>query len=341
MRRSPGTLIATAGALAMLALLPATVLASGPKPAVEEESAANVTATDATLEARVDPGSGEDGFSLETTYEFFLESPWCGTRGTGFCEASGGVLVYKGVLPSGSKPQLVSVDLASVGHALSPSTTYGYRVVASNEVGEAFGGEKVFSTLAPPPTGAPAVDSVSVSHLTPTDATLEAKLDTEGQATMYEFLMWWTPCAVCEDIAIFKIPLPSGLLLPSFVDQSVSLDLNSVGVTLQRGAGYGYSVRAANGSGSTEVPWRMFEPPVGVIDPPGPTVTPGPVGNEPAVPPGGGGQQTTSGASSSPTVGGLAPAGVQAKRSDPKPTPKHKKHRKHRHHRTKAARRRV
>ena len=49
---------------------------------------------------------------------------------------------------------------------LSPDTTYGYRVVATNEVGEAFAEEKTFTTL---PGKAPVIESVSISHLTPTD----------------------------------------------------------------------------------------------------------------------------------------------------------------------------
>ncbi|HWX45826.1 MAG TPA: hypothetical protein VNY52_10955 [Solirubrobacteraceae bacterium] len=309
-------------------------LADGPKPAVESESAANVTATDATLEARINPGSGEDGFSLATTYEFFLESPWCGTHGPGFCEASGGVLVYKGVIPAGSAPQLVSVNLASVEHALSPDTTYGYRVVATNEAGEAFGGEQTFTTLTTPPAGAPAIDSVSVSHLTSTDATLEAQINTEDEATLYEFLMWYSPCAECEDIAIFKLDLPFGLLTPSSLDQSVSLDLNSVGVTLRQGAEYGYSVIATNVDGSTEAQWKTFEPPV--LDPPGPTVLPGPVGNEPEVPLSGG-QHTTTGTPAAPALSGAGHTGTSSMTGVGKPKPKHGKHHKRKHHDTKAA----
>ena len=168
--------------------------ADGPRPMVESESASSIAETDATLEAQINPGSGEDGFSLATTYEFFLESPWCGSRlPFGSCEAVGGKLVYEGTLPAGSTPQTVSVDLASVGQVLSPDTTYGYRVVATNEAGEAFGWEKVFTTL--PGGKAPVIESVSVSNLTPADATLEAKIDTEGLTTLYSFQMWSSPCS--------------------------------------------------------------------------------------------------------------------------------------------------
>ena len=148
MWRSPSMSIATVGATVLLAVLPATALA-GPAPTIESESASNITTTDATLEARIDPGSGEDGFALETTYEVFLEAPSCFSYGFGACEASGGVQIAKGTLPAGSSPQLVSVDIANVWHQLAPGTLYGYRVVASNQAGTVFGVEPelTFATL--------------------------------------------------------------------------------------------------------------------------------------------------------------------------------------------------
>ncbi len=340
MRRSLRWLIATAGASLAFAVLPATALADGPRPAVESESASSITETDATLAAQINPGSGEDGFSLATTYEFFLESPWCGSRlPFGACEASGGKLVYKGTLPAGSAPQMVSVDLASVAQTLSPDTTYGYRVVASNEVGEAFGGEKTFTTL--PGGKAPVIESVSVSNLTPTpiDATLEAKIDTEGLTTFYAFTMWSSPCSKhgvgCE--VIQDVPLPCcGVLFGSFVGQSVSLDLKSAGVTLGGGE-YGFSVTATNQEGSTEANGGVFEVPPGVIDPPGPTVKPGPVSNEPEVPLGGE-QHTTSGTTSPPpSPAGAGLPSVPAKVGVVQTKPQYGKHHKHKHHHTKAA----
>jgi hypothetical protein len=333
-------------------VLPSAALAGGPRPAVEGESASSITATDATLEAQIDPGSGEDGFSLATTYEFFLESPWCGSfRSFGACEASGGKLVYKGVLPAGSAPQLVSVDLAGVEQTLSPSTTYGYRVVASNEAGEAFGGEKTFTTL--PGVKAPVIESVSISHLTPTDATLEAKIDTEDLETEYAFQLWSSPCskkgAGCELIREVKLPT-GGRLYGSLKPQSVSLDLNSAGVTLGGGE-YGFTVVAANKEGSASAFGGVFEAPPGAIDPPSPGPSPGvsppaPTGGGPSASPtsgspsalsNGGGQQAGAGTPSSPvlqvssSLGGLPNTGTE------KPKPEHGKHHKLEHHGTKAA----
>jgi hypothetical protein len=348
MRRSLRWLIAMAGASLALAALPVTALADGPKPTVESESAANVAASDATLEAQINPGSGEDGFSLATTYEFFLESPWCGSFFPfGGCEASGGVLVYKGTIPAGTTaPQLESVDLVSVGRKLSPGTTYGYRVVARNEVGEAFGGEKTFTT--PAEGKAPVIESLSISNLTPTDATLEATIDTEGSSTFYEFLMWSSPCSKhgdgCELLA--RVPLPFGVLTGSFVPQRVSLDLNSgAHVTLGPGE-YGFSVRAIDAGGETEAPWQNFEAPEEVAKPLGPAASPGPVSTEPTVPLGGGQSDGSAGTPPKATNAftgtpsknvGEAKRGAKGRYRKSK---HNKKHRKHKPHKAEAGRRR-
>jgi hypothetical protein len=337
MRRPFRWLIATVGALLVFAVLPAAVLADGPRPIVESESASNITESDATLEAQINPGSGEDGFSLETTYEFFLESPWCGSLiPFGACEASGGKLVYKGVLPAGSAPQLVSVDLASVAQTLTPDTTYGYRVVATNEAGEAFRGERTFTTL---PGKAPVIGSVSISHLTPTDATLEANINTEGLRTTYEFHMWSSPCSKhgdgCE--LIMEVHLPCcGRLFGSFEDQTVSLDLNSAGVTLGGGE-YGWWVTADNGAGETEARGETFEAPPGVVDPLAPGVQPLS---------GGGGQpplsnngDQSSGSTTTPAhvLHVTSPLGGTLKTGTSKQTGKHKHGHKHKHHGKKTA----
>jgi hypothetical protein len=353
MRRSTGKLtLAMVGAALLLLLAAATALADGsggPKPTVESESASSVTKTDATLEAQINPGSGEDGFSLATTYEFFLESPWCGSfHPFGGCEASGGKLVYKGVLPAGSKPQLVSVDLASVAQVLSPSTTYGYRVLATNEVGEAFGGERTFMT---PPVGkAPVIESVSISHLTPTAATLEAKINSGDLKTEYAFQLWSSPCskkgAGCE--LIVDVPLPTGAsLYGSSEPQTVSLDLNSAGVTLDEGE-YGFSVVADNEDGPAsafggvfEAPPGVIDPPLGASNPPGPTALPGPTGPTPSTS-NGASQPAESGTTSSTTLGTSSPLGAFAAKTGAgsgKPKAKHGNHHKRKHHGKNAAKR--
>ena len=69
-------------------------------------------------------------------------------------------------------------------------------------------------------------------------------------------------------------PLPSGLLLGSFIDQSVSLDLNSAGVTLQPGGTYFYSVSATSTAGTTESPVQRLTTPEDGVEPLSATTSP-------------------------------------------------------------------
>ncbi len=110
-------------------------------PTVKLESASQITASDATLEATIDPMGSE-----ETTYEFFLEAPSCASDGVGHCEASGGVPIFKGSLPAGSGTQTVSIDIATVWHKLTADTIYGYRVVATRGIAANSGQLETFAT---------------------------------------------------------------------------------------------------------------------------------------------------------------------------------------------------
>jgi hypothetical protein len=138
---------------------------------------------------------------------------------------------------------------------LTAGVTYHYRLVASNADRTVFGNEASFTV-----GSSPLVDSVSLSGLTSSDATLEAQIDTEGLPTTYAFHMW-SSCAhqQCEDM--MNIPLPSGSLLGSFIPQSVSLDLASASVTLRYGQEYGWGITATSAAGQTSMSGGVFEPP--------------------------------------------------------------------------------
>ncbi len=138
---------------------------------------------------------------------------------------------------------------------LTVGVTYRYRLVASNANGTVSGHVARFTVGSPP-----VIDSVSLSHLTSTDATLEATIDTEGLSTSYAFDMW-SSCAHERCEYIREIPLPSGTLLGSFLPQSVSLDLNSASVTLNYGAEYGWGITATSAAGHTSMSGGVFEPP--------------------------------------------------------------------------------
>ncbi len=350
MRRPFRWLIATAAASLAFAVLPAAALATFP-PVIEWTSAWNLTPTDATLGAGIETNGLYTGyeFQIDTNASYDFTQFDCPFSLPGFAECesitvgeplpAGLVEPSPAYLRAGLGRQSVSLNLASVGAILQPGTEYHYRVLASN------GGQTVVSpdqTFTTPPAGrAPVIESVSISHLTPTDATLEAQIDTEGLSTSYEFQLWSSPCshkgAGCE--VIVDVPLPTGLLLGSFIPQDVSLDLNSAGVTLGRGE-YGFSVVAANQEGSTSEFGGVFEAPLGVIDPPSPGVLPpAPTGGGPSGPPAGGGQPGGSGTPSLPALQTSSPLGGSSKTGTEKPKPEHGhgKHHKRRHHGTNAA----
>jgi hypothetical protein len=343
--------------------VPPTTASADLAPTIESESASHITALDATLEATINSQGAEHGvyyqfqlLSGASEYLPELECPIEGfPAGSSLCL---GLHSEPGALPIGhvhgaSQGEVVHLDLLTAGAKLQPGTTYHYRVIAARalltedtiawEEPIVYGSDQTFTT---PPAAAPVIDSASISHLTPTDATLEAQIDTEGLPTIYEFELWSSPCshhgAGCE--LIVPIPLLPGLLLGSFVDQSVSLDLNSVGVTLGEGE-YGFSVRATNVAGSVSSGSQIFEAPPGVVDPPPPASQP-PSSNQPSTALGepstalGGGQPidhpSSSPAPASPSSSGVAPApplGTSAgsaagKRGSHKPRAK-----RHRHHR--------
>ncbi len=326
-------------------------------PTVEAESASHVTSTDATLEATINPQDAERGalyqFQLVTEPSRYLTEFTCPAAHRVFCALEGRLSgegeegLPLGTIDAGVDGQGASLDLAHAGVTLKPGTTYHYRVITARfqqeEEGPGWEGPIVDGpdeTLTTPAANGPVIESLSISHLTPKDATLEATIDTEGLSTSYEFQLWSSPCSHhgdgCE--LLVDIPLPTGLLLGSFVPQVVSLDLNSVGVKLEGGE-YGFSLAAANKDGSTTKSGGVFEPPeehVGV--PLGSTGSPTPTG---LTPPSSGASQSTGSSSSSPTTPGTSSAlGTSSKTGagtmgGGKPKAKHGKH--HKHHRTKAA----
>jgi hypothetical protein len=235
----------------------ATARAASP-PSIESESATNITATDATLEAQINPGG------LETSYEFRLETPECEEM-VGPGAIVGCKLVGTGTILAGSSIQTVSTDIAEAWEDLSPNTTYLFAVFATNSAGPASGHhEGRFETASAAP---PSIESEAASNITATDATLEAQINTEGLETTYTFYLQEEgppclkadpPCMVLEKA---PIPLPSGTLLGSFLGQSVSLELNSAGVSLAPGATYKYWVMATSGAGTTKGQPQTFTTP--------------------------------------------------------------------------------
>jgi hypothetical protein len=98
-------------------------------PAVESESIADVTAESATLQAQVDPGGSE------TTYHFEY----------GTSEAYGQSTPESSPIGSGGSGVPVAVNI----QGLRPASTYHYRVVARNALGQTDGADSTFMTQGP------------------------------------------------------------------------------------------------------------------------------------------------------------------------------------------------
>jgi len=314
-----------------------------PLPLIEDESVSHVTSTDATLEAQIDVEGLKHGADYQfqivenpSEYASELICPSTRPQGHEICVGpqSPGVAPI-GFVPSDEagplKSSPVSLDLAGAGITLKPGTTYHYRVLAARSVQTedtiqwegptVYGPDQTFTT---PPAGiAPVIESVSLSHLTSTDATLEAKIDTEGRSTLYQFELRINLCPYSECVGYEDIPLPSGLLLGSFVGQAVSLDLNSVGASLAPGV-YEYALSATSSGGHVESQWQTLIP--AVLDPPGPGAStqsgagPPAASSEGGQPAGSGGADQPASSGGSSSTSGMGVLGAQTgKASEPKP----------------------
>jgi hypothetical protein len=249
-----------------------------PVPSISGESVSHLTQTDATLEAQINPQGDQAGdhyqFQLvKDPNEYALEilCPKGPFPQTEVCIGTHS----ESALPIGRvcgscerlAPQFVQLDLAGAGVTLQPATTYHYRVIAARAVQTedtiqwepppVYGPDQTFTT----PPSPPVIEGESVSHITPTDATLEAQINSEGLETTYEFYLQEAPLCLdfgCEVPEHEPIALPAGKLLGSFVGQSVSVELNSAGVTLNPGADYRYWVTATSAAGPTRGQTQRF-----------------------------------------------------------------------------------
>jgi hypothetical protein len=246
-----------------------------PAPVVESESTSSVSASDATLEAQIDPEGQAVYYQFQVVanpdeYASEIEcSPQQGPLSCGIASIPGALKI--GYLPAGSEAKTVSFDLAHAGMTLASRTTYHYRVLVAPAVqtedttewaGPPVDGlDRTFTTSTAGP--APKIESVSLANLTSADATLGAQIDTEGLETTYEFKLWSAPCfsrtQACDVIQV--LPLPSGKLLGSFLSQTVSLDLASADAHLIPGGEYEYSLEATSAGGTSESAPQMFTVP--------------------------------------------------------------------------------
>jgi Fibronectin type III domain len=269
-------LLATIGVALSVALLPAAALAAS-SPSVIQTSYSNVTSDSVKLEAQINPGGSPTTYQLEYNYADGVECEdlqGCGTR-----VAEGGPLT--GNTPQGLPPVEVT--------GLTPGTNYVFWMIAKRGNEKAVrGGEESFKTLAAN-TEPPSIDSESVSNVTERDATLEAQIETHGSYTgywfqidtnsSYNFTQPNCPFEIggaggCESISVGE-PLPAGLVepQPEYIpagsgDRSLSLDLASIGATLQPDTTYHYRVIASNGGPTVDGASQTFTTPSQPTSPP-------------------------------------------------------------------------
>jgi hypothetical protein len=142
----------------------------------------------------------------------------------------------------GSGLQFVSGTFAG----LTPSTTYHYRVVATNGSGKTEGTAGEFSTLT---LEAPIVDGESAAKVTSTGAQLEAQVNPNYQETTYAF-----EYATNEALTGATKVAGASSLLAEFGDRPTGVAISG----LQPRTIYYYRVATTNGTGPTNGPVQSF-----------------------------------------------------------------------------------
>jgi hypothetical protein len=198
-------LVIATGVVVSAAVLPTAALAAS-SPSIEWTNAWNLTPTDATLAAGIDPAGLPNGAYyqfqvVQNTSEYLSEiacPPRAELKGTDGCgpgpEVQGALPI--GSVPDATKGETVTLDLAGAGMTLKPGTTYHYRVLAAKalqsedmlrwEPPAVVAPDQTFTT---PLASAPSIESESTSSVTPTGATLEATVNSEAlpQGAYYQF----------------------------------------------------------------------------------------------------------------------------------------------------------
>src|SRR5438034_898779 len=139
-----------------------TLSATGP-PVVSTSAATLIASFSATLNGSVDP----HGLTTSVHFQY------------------GPTTSYGLTTSPLSRSGNTYLNIGSGISSLSASTTYHFRVVASNSSGTSMGSDKTFTTLAT--TGAPVVATGSATNVTSSSATLNGSLDPHGLMTTVSF----------------------------------------------------------------------------------------------------------------------------------------------------------
>jgi len=214
-------------------------------PTLTTGAASSVGQTAATLNGIVNPQG------KATTYHFDYGTTTGYGKTTG--EESAG---------AGSANEAVAGAVSS----LTPGTVYHYKLVAKNEAGTTEGVDRTFTTLSPP--GSPSAVTGLASGLGETQATLNATVNPNGQATSF-FFEWGTSVAYGQSTA----ELPAG-------EDHTGHAENAPVTGLAAGTVYHFRVVAKNASGTAPGADQAFttsSPPAPETTPTTSTPTPAPV----------------------------------------------------------------
>jgi hypothetical protein len=138
-------------------------------PTVTVDGASDITSTNARISGSVNPNGSQTGYFVQ----------W----GTNTAYGGGG--------PVGSLPgQNGAVAITAMALGLSPSTTYHYRLAATNFDGTGYSVDMTLTTLAPPPPPPPPPPTVTTGpsiDVTATSATVLGTVNPNGSPTTCYF----------------------------------------------------------------------------------------------------------------------------------------------------------
>lgn len=281
----------SAGLLSVLLGVVLAGVAAASPPSIESESVSNVTSTNATLEAEVNPEGAANGvfyqFQLlhdpgEAPTE--LACPPSPPPGYSTCVGPQSSAALPIGFASGAGSHSATLDLSDAAVSLNPGRTYYFRLLVAPakqtedsvewESPAVVGQSEDFTTPNPP-----SILGESVGNVTEDNATLKAQIDPHQAGAYYQFQLVADASDYASEILCPEPPFP-GPFLPCIGTHvsgvmpigdiqgdagPVSLDLSGVGVRLQPATTYHYRVLAARAIPTEDtIEWEA--PPVAGAD---------------------------------------------------------------------------